>query len=131
MLLNVQTDIKKINDAADSLISAVRSRVGLTNEDEYKVRLIVKELLTNVLSYSDADKVTLGARLEDSTLIIEIEDNGSGFKYQDIMNRDVTGDDFLMCDGGRGIFLVRMMAESISYNEKGNRVKVAVGVGGY
>lgn len=126
MLINVETDLGKINVAADALITAIREKAHINDEIEYKIRLIVKELLTNVLSYSDADRVTINAAVDGAKLILTIEDNGSGFKYAEIMERDVTGDDFLMCEGGRGIFLVRMMSDSVCFNDKGNRVQVGL-----
>jgi len=124
LLKKLQIDFQKMNSAVDSLVGVVRERMDISEENEYKIRLVSKELLTNVLSYSDADDILISASLERGVLTIIIEDNGRGFEHADLMERDVTKQDFLMDDCGRGVFLVRMMAQEVEYNDKGNKVSV-------
>ncbi len=126
LLKKVQINFGKMNHVVDSLVGVVRGQIGIDEEHEYKIRLVSKELLTNVLSYSDADDIVLTAALENGLLTITIEDNGEGFCYENLMERDVTKDNFIMRESGRGVFLVRMMSDDLKFNEKGNSVKVTL-----
>jgi serine/threonine-protein kinase RsbW len=51
---------------------------------------------------------------------IEIEDEGTGFKLEEVP--DPTADENLERPCGRGIMLMRSFMSLIEYNERGNRV---------
>ncbi|MDL2237620.1 ATP-binding protein [Christensenellaceae bacterium OttesenSCG-928-K19] len=126
ILKKTQINYKKMNNTVDTLVAAVRERIPLDEEKEYRIRLVCKELLTNILSYSDAEDIMLSAALEKGKLTITIKDDGSGFQYTHVLERDCRDNGEMMKESGRGIFLVRMMSEDISFNEKGNAVKVTL-----
>ncbi len=113
-----------MNSVVDSLVGVVRGKISIDAENEYKIRLVSKELLTNILSYSDANDIILSAALENGMLTITIEDNGTGFCYDEVLGRDVAGGDYVMRENGRGVYLVRMMSDGLWFNEKGNAVRV-------
>jgi signal transduction histidine kinase len=54
-------------------------RVELDPELETTVYRIVQEALTNVAKHARADSARLGVALSDGQLLIEVEDNGTGF----------------------------------------------------
>ncbi len=124
LLKKIQIDFQKMNSAVDSLISVVKEKLPLNEEEEFRIRLVAKELLTNILTYSDAKDIILTAALEKGVLTITIEDDGTGFEHHSLMSKDVKSDGFLMEENGRGVYLVRMMSEEVKFNEKGNAVKV-------
>lgn len=126
LLKKVQIDFGKMNHVVDSLVKVVRGQIAIDEEHEYKIRLVSKELLTNILTYSEADDIVLTADLDKGMLTITIEDNGKGFGYKAVMNKDVAAKDQLMKENGRGVFLVRMMSDGLKFNEKGNLVKVTL-----
>lgn len=123
-LKKVSISFDKMHSTVDSLIGVVRGTLALNNEKEYKVRLVTMELLTNILSYSGADEIMMSAALEKGILTLTIEDNGEGFGYEEIMARDVTNGEYLMQESGRGIFLVRMMADGVQFDKNGRKVTV-------
>jgi signal transduction histidine kinase len=53
--------------------------VGLDPELETTVYRIVQEALTNVAKHSRADSARVGVTLSDGQLLIEVQDNGTGF----------------------------------------------------
>lgn len=124
LLKKVQIDFTKMNSVVDSLVGVVRGKISIDEENEYKIRLVSKELLTNILSYSDANDIIMSAALENGMLTITIEDNGTGFCYGEVLDRDVAGEDYVMRENGRGVYLVRMMSDGLWFNEKGNAVRV-------
>ena len=124
MTLNIQPDITKIDFSVCELIDDLKKETAVSAEIEFVIKLVCKELLTNILSYSEASLVNLTSSKEFGNLKIVIDDNGKGFNYDQIINRDVTDDEFIMADGGRGIFLVREIAKDFSYSPDGRRVEV-------
>lgn len=125
LLKKVQIDFAKLDNVVESLVGVVRKKVSIDDEKAFKIRLVSKELLTNVLSYSNADNILFSAALDnDELLTITIEDNGTGFASGDVMKRDVTTDEYLMKENGRGVFLVRMISDDLCFNEKGDTVMV-------
>lgn len=124
MNFNIQTDLTKIDCSVGELIDDVKKYTAISEEAEYKIKLVCKELLTNILLYSGASFINLCSSANPGSLKLVISDNGNGFDYARIMDRDVTDDEHIMADGGRGIFLVRLMAEDFSYSEDGRTVEV-------
>jgi signal transduction histidine kinase len=53
--------------------------VDLPAEPRRHLFLLLKEALTNAARHSDAKSVTVGFRLEDRTLSVEVADDGAGF----------------------------------------------------
>ncbi len=126
ILKKVQINFCELDSAADVLVETVRGRILLNEEKEYRIKLVCKELLTNILTYSDARGILLSVALSAGNLTITIEDDGSGFSHEDAMRQDCRQGASLMRENGRGIYLVRMMAEKVEYNEKGNAVTVTL-----
>ncbi|MEG2203020.1 MAG: ATP-binding protein [Christensenellaceae bacterium] len=114
----------ELNTIIDGLIAEVRSEVCLDDEQEYKIRLVSNELLINIFKYAQASAVHMTAEYQNSQLKIAFTDDGKGFESETFIKRNVSKDDFLMCESGRGVFIVKMVADSLEYNERGNVVTV-------
>ena len=119
----------ELNDTIESIIAGVEQETRLDDEQEYRIRLVLNELVMNIFKYSDADRISIYANYCDMLLNIKLEDNGSGFESKKIIERDVKSDDLLMCESGRGVFLVKIMADSLQYSEIGNTVAVTLKLG--
>jgi len=126
MLKKQLVHFDKINITVDSIIGMIKRKQPLNDEEEFKIKLISKELLDNIFSYSDASEVLLTADFDRCDLVITIEDDSSGFEHKSIMGRDVKEDDFLMQVSGRGLFLAKMMSQEVKFNDKGNAVEVKI-----
>ncbi len=64
------------------------SELDLDKESSIAVFRILQEALTNVIRHSKADKVDIKIRIENNSLLIEVKDNGIGFKT-DSTEKDV------------------------------------------
>lgn len=87
------------------------------------LRLVVEEVLTNVVKYSgaiDSDQPALVRwNISEAELHLHFEDPGRPF---DPLGEDEAGlDDDERCEGHMGILLVRTLADSISYSRENNR----------
>ncbi|BDF58143.1 serine/threonine protein kinase [Christensenellaceae bacterium] len=123
------SSFSELSDTIESIIQGVQQETSLDDEQEYRIRLVLNELVMNIFKYSDADRVSVNADYCDTLLKIKLEDNGSGFESKKIIERDVKNDDLLMCESGRGVFLVKIMADSLQYSELGNAVAVTLKLG--
>ncbi len=92
--------------------------------DVFGVRLALEEALVNAIKHGnrmDPQKTVLvGCQIGEELVRIEIEDQGAGFKLDEVP--DPTDDDNLERPCGRGIMLMRNFMCRVDYNDKGNCV---------
>lgn len=70
----------------------IESRIDIREDDvaeEQKITLyrILQEALTNVIKHGRADRVRIGLKVDDGTLVLEVQDNGIGFDPQAQLDR--------------------------------------------
>lgn len=117
----VQTGAKH---SVELMLQRIDEQLPLDDENRYNIRLVAMELLNNIVDYSEADQIELSCGLDNGVVSITIDDNGPGFDYDEIIGRDVTDD--LYQERGRGIFIVRTLADEFHYNTTGNSVEVVL-----
>lgn len=126
MLINrlnvIETGAK---DSVDLMLRTIAERQPLSDASRYTLRLVSMELLNNIFAYSEADVVELSCGLENGVVSITIDDNGPGFDYDGVMRRSEAEND-LYRERGRGIFIVRAIADEFRYNPAGNSVEVVL-----
>ena len=90
----------------------------------FGVRLSLEEAMVNAIKHGnrmEPDKqVYIACELTDDEVTVVIEDQGEGFKLEEVP--DPTDDDNLEKPGGRGIMLIRSFMNGVEYNDKGNRL---------
>ncbi len=93
-----------------------------TPVDLFAMRILLREAALNAVihgSGKDASKqVLVEIRMDSNTVTLIVEDSGGGFATANVAPVDVLG------DGGRGIALMHIYANSVVYNESGNRVEL-------
>lgn len=107
----------------ERIVSSVE-RAGLSGRDLFGIRLALDEAVTNAIKHgnreSPAKSVRIDFRVNPTAIRIEIEDQGDGFRPEEVP--DPTSDENLERPSGRGLMLMREFMSRIQYNEKGNRV---------
>jgi serine/threonine-protein kinase RsbW len=103
-------------------------------KDEYKlddgiygnIMIAVTESVNNAIRHGnklDPNKnVKLCLQLNESQITFLIEDEGSGFDYNDLP--DPTAPENIEKPGGRGIFLMRHLADEVNFKENGKQVEL-------
>jgi anti-sigma regulatory factor (Ser/Thr protein kinase) len=109
----------------DRLAEAVESfgeRHGFPRKMIYQVRLVLDELLTNVISYGFSDntvhEIEVEMRLADSRLMLRIEDDAAAFDPLQADAPDLTSPMEDRAIGGLGIHLVRKLMDSVRYERR-------------
>ena len=92
--------------------------------DVFGIRLALEEALVNAIKHGNGmDKtktVRVGCRVAVEGVRIEIEDQGPGFRPEDVP--DPTAIENLEKPCGRGIMMMRHFLTLVEYNDVGNRV---------
>ncbi|MGE0607995.1 MAG: ATP-binding protein [Pirellulales bacterium] len=109
----------------DELVHEMKA-LGYAERDVRGTRLSVSEALTNSLQHGHAGdcskKISLRYRVDRSQVVIEIEDQGSGFDQHKVRDPTDTADPCRRI--GRGIYLMRAYMTSVRFNARGNRVRL-------
>ena len=98
------------------------------NDDIYgNIMIAVTESVNNAIVHgngSDKNKnVSLSLRLTDNSLTFTVEDQGSGFDYNNL--DDPTAPENLEKIGGRGIFLMKHLSDEVAFQNDGKKVELS------
>jgi len=108
----------------ETAIDEVTNMAGL-KQDDYGKRLVATlEAVNNAITHgnkADPQKIVdVEIKFEESNISITVTDEGPGFDPSTIP--DPTKPENIEELSGRGVFLMTKLADSISFNEKGNSV---------
>jgi serine/threonine-protein kinase RsbW len=114
------TEGQKVQERIISRLEAI----GFPARGIFGVRLALEEALVNAIKHGnglDPNKhVSVVCQISQEKVRVIIEDEGAGFRLQDVP--DPTDDENLEKPCGRGIMLMRAFLSVVEYNERGNRV---------
>jgi serine/threonine-protein kinase RsbW len=79
-------------------------------------------LLYTVISFDENKKVIVNADVEPKRVIWTVTDEGPGFDYDHLP--DPTAEENLENLTGRGVFIVKHLADQCIFNTKGNEVEL-------
>lgn len=89
----------------------------------------ITEAVNNAIIHGNnrdhSKKITITENLEDSPhklLCITIEDEGNGFDYNNLP--DPTAPENITMIGGRGVFLIKQLADYVIFNDEGNSIEL-------
>ncbi|WP_026210251.1 ATP-binding protein [Flexithrix dorotheae] len=97
------------------------------NDDIYgNIMIAVTESVNNAIVHgnkNDKNKnVHLSLSVDDSNISFVIKDEGKGFNHKQLP--DPTAPENLDNPGGRGIFLIRHLADEVKFNSNGKEIKM-------
>jgi len=105
-------------------VGAAMASVGFPGGDSFAVRLALEEAVVNAIKHGhqhDPSKVVRVAyRVSPQRVELEIEDEGPGFRPDDVP--DPLEPENLERACGRGVFLMRHYMNEVTFNERGNCV---------
>ena len=108
----------------ERILTVVESLEIYAGKDSFGIRLALDEAIVNAIKHGNAfhpeKTVRVSCLISDELFRVEVEDQGPGFKLEDVP--DPTDDENLELPCGRGIMLMRSFMSKIEYNETGNQV---------
>ena len=130
-ILEIKSSVENIR-LVESLIDEVCGEL-LVNEDMYgNILIAVTEATNNAIVHGnkkDQNKdVKLVVDKNDEGLVFSIEDQGTGFNYESLP--DPTAPETVEKPDGRGIFLMKNLADKIEFLENGSKVNITFAING-
>lgn len=120
-----KSEIKNIS-LVERLIDDISAKYELHSDVYGKLLLAVVEGVNNAIMHGnklESDKdVVLQYEISDKDIRFIISDNGPGFDYKSLP--DPTTPENIEKTHGRGIFLMKHLADEVEFNETGNEVKI-------
>jgi serine/threonine-protein kinase RsbW len=109
-----------IGKIGEELASGLIEYPGNRNTLAYYINLVLTESVINTITHAndrDPDKmVHLSICIEHDELVIRVFDQGEGFDINDVPPPDFEG----VSEGGRGVFLIRAIMDSVNYLKMGS-----------
>ena len=133
----IHSEVSLVGDLVKDALSFVKENEIKDEDILFEIKVILNELILNAIKHGNkhsAEKVVeLTVSFADHKHIhIIVKDEGEGHDYRCIMNQHtsfVTAPDICdMKETGRGIFIVKSLAESLKFNEKGNVITAVIAV---
>lgn len=110
----------------ESFIDNSKDTFQIEDDIYGNIMVAVTEAVNNAIRHGnkfDKDKyVYLSLYVQPNQLKFEIEDEGMGFNHENL--EDPTAPDNLESPGGRGIFLIRHLADAVEFSNEGRRVEL-------
>jgi anti-sigma regulatory factor (Ser/Thr protein kinase) len=114
-VLAVPENIPQLVAFSDS----VEQALPLSIEQRYLMRLAIEEISTNIIKYGYAHErpgpIQVACACQDERLCVIIRDRGQPFDPHDAPPPDLSGDLASRAIGGLGLYLVRELADDLSY----------------
>ena len=108
----------------ESFIDNLKDKYGFDDDIYGNIMIAVTESVNNAIKHGNQldpkKNVTLSTAIEESKLIFTLEDEGIGFDTSNLP--DPTAPDKLEEVGGRGIFLMKHLADEVNFKENGKIV---------
>lgn len=106
----------------DTFIEDIRAEFGLNEDVASNMVISLSEAMNNAFVHGNLGNqdlpITIKASKDSEFLIFSIADSGDGFDFE--LLREDLSDDLLDVPGGRGIFIMRALADEVVFNESGN-----------
>jgi serine/threonine-protein kinase RsbW len=123
--LTIPSDFGSLNKV-ELLIDEVCNRLEV-NEDYYgNVLIAVTEAVNNAILHGNQQKQELSVDLfvgdKETDFCFSVKDYGEGFDYNNLP--DPTSPDNIEKEDGRGIFLMKSLAEAVEFEDEGRNVNI-------
>lgn len=110
----------------EKLVGGVCEEFGVQEDAFGNVLIAVSEAVNNAIQHGNKGipnaHVELKVANQDDLFCIQVKDQGKGFSYQDLP--DPTAPENLLKDSGRGVFLMKNLADEVEFLNTGSTVNL-------
>ncbi len=110
----------------ETLVDNLSKRLGISDEVYGKVLVSTIEAVNNAIIHGNKGiewkYVNVNFNSNGSSLTISVKDEGPGYNFNDIP--DPTTQENIEKLNGRGVFIMRKLADNLEFNEIGNEVRM-------
>lgn len=124
ILLRVPSDPVLIDAAVELLIAACTEGVDTSGKSHFRLRVSMTEAITNAIECGNqcdpTKQVAVQADLLADWVRVAVTDEGIGFDPDEVP--DPTTAERIENPCGRGLLIIRHLAEKVGFNDKGNTI---------
>lgn len=122
--MSLPSQVRYHRPAVERIVQAAVHLAGLDSEAAFRVRVALGEAVANAILYGSGDDpgrlVHIEAFADEESFRVLVRDEGAGFDASSVP--DPTSQDGLERASGRGLLLMRRLADELEFNEAGNEV---------
>ena len=123
--LEIPADVRCIKDAVELIaFHCFGGSPPPGGRTLFRIRVLLAEAISNSILFgasgNRARTVRIEALVNDQRIRLEVTDDGPGFDPREVP--DPTLPDGLARPIGRGLFLIRSLADQVEFNEQGNTI---------
>lgn len=123
--LEIPADVRCVRDAVELIASSCFGGVLPTGgRTLFRIRVLLAEAISNSILFGAAGnrerKVRIEAQVNNHRIRLEVTDDGPGFDPSQVP--DPTLPNGLARPIGRGLFLIRSLADQVEFNQRGNTI---------
>jgi serine/threonine-protein kinase RsbW len=123
--ISINSDIENLT-VIETMVDTLSKRLGISDEVYGKILISTVEAVNNAILHGNrgdsSKKVTVVVSSDGNIFDVTVTDEGEGFSYLDIP--DPTDPKNIENLHGRGVFIMKSLADSIEYNTTGNEVRM-------
>ncbi len=121
--LSIKSEVNNLRKV-EKVIDEVSIKAGINKTNYGKIMVSTMEAVNNAVAhgnkYDKEKEVIITIDFKRENLKVTVEDQGSGFNYNNLP--DPTAPENIEKLTGRGIFLMRKLADDVTFNDLGNKV---------
>jgi serine/threonine-protein kinase RsbW len=121
--IKIESKLSNLSIVENSIDNITRDS-GINRENYGKIMVAVMEAVNNAIvhgnKYDEKKYVNIYISLQKNILKVTVEDQGKGFKPSEVP--DPTEPENLENVNGRGVFLMKNLADELEFNKTGNKV---------
>ena len=127
--LTMRSEVNAISPLVDRLMSLIKMSHCVPGDDR-DVEIALREALANAVLHGNKEEIQKKVHIDchvqpGKELSLVIKDEGSGF--DPAMVPDPTKTENILSETGRGIHLMRMLMDSVQFNDGGREVRLQKG----
>jgi len=127
---NIRIEIPSLTENVrmiESFIDNAKEKFHLNDDIYGNIMIAVTEAVNNAIKHGNKSNsgknVSLALTLSEGMIKFKVEDEGTGFDYHNLP--DPTAPENLEKPGGRGIFLMKHLADEVDFSEEGRVVELS------
>ncbi|MCC5942336.1 MAG: ATP-binding protein [Balneolaceae bacterium] len=113
------------SERVPDFVSDIQEKINLEEDTTASLMLLLSEAATNAIVHGnkldESKTVTIEVIIQSDKVISTVHDQGEGFKPENI--KDPLAEENLMKAGGRGIFLINEISDSVTYSDNGRKIE--------
>ncbi|HOK25233.1 MAG TPA: ATP-binding protein [Bacteroidales bacterium] len=121
--IKIRSEIKNLR-IVEKIVDDISAEMGIDSNYYGKIMVSTMEAVNNAIVHGNKSDINKEVEIEfeykGMDLKVSVEDEGNGFNYNEIP--DPTLPENIEKLTGRGVFLMRKLADEVRFNEKGNKV---------